>query len=128
MGCFQRVSRASYVLHVQWVRSGACIRQTCLRAGAGWCEVFTVYCMLVPISFYMSMSNTTVPGHTLDSGSQFTLPAANSDFLRQSAAQHSHLLLQQTAQLLLPSSPDAVNVAARHTQPILAALATAWPV
>jgi hypothetical protein len=53
MGCFQRVSGASYVLHVQWVRSGACMCQTCLRAGAGWCEVFTVYCMLVPLLFYM---------------------------------------------------------------------------
>jgi hypothetical protein len=41
MDCFQHVnSGASYGLHVQWVRSGACMRQTCLRAGAGWCEVF----------------------------------------------------------------------------------------
>jgi hypothetical protein len=55
MDCFQHVnSGASYGLHVQWVCSGACMRQTCLREGAGWCEVFTVYCMLVPILFYYS--------------------------------------------------------------------------
>jgi hypothetical protein len=34
MDCFQHVnSDVSYGLHVQWVRSGACMRQTCLRAG-----------------------------------------------------------------------------------------------
>jgi hypothetical protein len=31
---------------------GACMLQTCLRAGATWCDVFTVYSMLVPIFFY----------------------------------------------------------------------------
>jgi hypothetical protein len=32
-----------------WVRSGAGMCQTCLRAGEAWCKKLTVYCMLVTI-------------------------------------------------------------------------------
>jgi hypothetical protein len=51
MGCVQHVSSSAsygFHVHVHWVRRGACMHQTCLRAGAGWCGVFRLYYMLVP--------------------------------------------------------------------------------
>jgi hypothetical protein len=55
MSCFQHVnSGASYVFHVQWMCSSACMRQTCLRAGEGWGWRLIVYCMLVPSFFTCS--------------------------------------------------------------------------